>query len=188
MEKTKRYYLIAALLGLIVLSVIGISHVNSIAKKGEIDDTAVARGEEEEGEIHYIDDSAIAMAGEAASTNTAGEAIAVLAQVNSIRANAGLSQLVWSDGLAAAAQVRAQECEHAFSHTRPNGTDWWTVNSALMYGENLAWNYFDCGSVCSAWMASPTHAANILGGFRTMGVAAYQTPSGAWYWAQEFGY
>ena len=180
---------VIAIVALLLVAVIAFFAVRNLPK-GEkaVDDNAVARSQEEEGDIHYIDDGAIAMAGEAASTNTAGEAIAVLAQVNSIRANAGLSQLVWSDGLAAAAQVRAQECEHAFSHTRPNGTDWWTVNSALMYGENLAWNYFDCGSVCSAWMASPTHAANILGGFRTMGVAAYQTPSGAWYWAQEFGY
>ena len=56
-----------------------------------------------------------------------------------------------------------------------------------MYGENLACNYYDASSVVAAWMASPTHAANILGGFGSIGVAVYQAGNGSWYWAQEFG-
>ena len=57
-----------------------------------------------------------------------------------------------------------------------------------MYGENLAKNYFNAAAVVQAWMASPTHAANILGNSSTIGVAAYIADNGTWYWAQEFGY
>ena len=156
--------------------------------KGTVDTTAVARAESEEGDIHYFDEEAVALAGEAQTTVAMNEAAATLAIVNAHRANAGLPALVWNDSLAQAAMVRAQECVQKFSHTRPNGSDWWTVNSVIMFGENLAKNYFNAGNVVSAWMASPTHMANIIGPFTSVGVACYQAPDGSWYWAQEFGY
>lgn len=181
---------VIAIVALLLVAVIAFFAVRNLPK-GEkaVDDNAVARSQEEEGDIHYIDDGAIALAGEAASTNTAGEAQATLALVNNQRAAGGLGRLVWNEALAQAAQVRAQECQQKFSHQRPNGTDWWTVNSAIMYGENLAKNYFNANSVVQAWMDSPTHRENIMNGkFVSVGVAAFQAPDGAWYWAQAFGY
>ena len=84
--------------------------------------------------------------------------------------------------------VRAQEAASKFSHTRPNGKDWYTVNSELMWGENLAKGYDSAQSVVDAWMASPTHAANILAGdFTTCSIAVFET-NGKLYFAQEFGY
>ena len=112
-----------------------------------------------------------------------------LALVNEQRAAAGEAPLAWNQGLAEAAMVRAAECEKSFSHTRPDGTEWWTVDSDLMYGENLARGYYDAGSVVSAWMASPGHRANILNaGYTTVGIAVHQAQDGTWYWAEEFGY
>lgn len=112
-----------------------------------------------------------------------------LALVNEQRAAAGEAPLAWNQGLANAAVVRAAECEKSFSHTRPDGTEWWTVDSSLMYGENLASGYYDADSVVSAWMTSPGHKANILNaGYATVGIAVYQTLNGTWYWAEEFGY
>lgn len=187
MENRKKYYLTALICAVAAVLVIGISVLGR--KPGEIDEMAASRGKEQEGEIHYLDDSAIAAVEEAGLESKSKEAKALLDEVNQVRANAGLGALEWNDALATAAQVRAQECEKGLTHLRPNATDWWTVNSALMYGENLGWNYFDAKSVCAAWMASPTHAANILGnGFRTMGAAAYRTAGGDWYWALELGY
>ena len=84
--------------------------------------------------------------------------------VNAKRAENGLAALNWSNGLESCAMVRAQEAASKFSHTRPNGKDWYTVNSELMWGENLAKGYDSAQSVVDAWMASPTHAANILAG------------------------
>lgn len=57
-----------------------------------------------------------------------------------------------------------------------------------MWGENLAKGYDSAQSVVDAWMASPTHAANILAGdFTTCSIAVYET-GGKLYFAQEFGY
>lgn len=159
------------------------------ADTASIDDSAVSRLETEVSEEHYIDDDAIALAGSSSSAEGAAMSRSALDLVNQQRAAAGLSALTWSNALESCAQVRAMECEQSFSHTRPNGTDWWTVNDAIMYGENLAYNYSDASSVVSAWMASPTHKANIMNAsYTTIGIAAYQTSSGVWYWAQEFGY
>ena len=109
--------------------------------------------------------------------------------INAQRNGSGLPSLVWSDGLADAAAVRAQEITSVFSHTRPDGSNWWTVNSTLQYGENLAKLYQSSSSVVNAWMNSPTHRANIMdSSFVTVGMAIYQTADGSWYWAQEFGY
>ncbi len=155
-----------------------------------IDDQAAVRGlDEGVGEI-YIDDEAIALAGSAASSQAALDACtAVFNLMNQERVARGLAALVWSDALTNAAQVRANEITSSFSHTRPNGTAFWTVDSNVQYGENLAKLYQSADSVYTAWMNSPTHAANIMdGGYKTVGIAICQTGDGSWYWAQEFGY
>ncbi|WP_051656690.1 CAP domain-containing protein [Butyrivibrio sp. AE3004] len=155
-----------------------------------IDDVAALRGINEDTENIYIDDEAIALAGEATTSQGAmAAAQAAFALVNQKRSAAGLGQLSWSDALTQAALVRAQEIVGTFSHSRPNGTEWYTVNSSIMYGENLAKLYNTGDAVVDAWMASPTHAANIMeGGFKTVGIAVFQADNGNWYWAQEFGY
>ena len=61
-----------------------------------------------------------------------------------------------------------------------------TLSSAI--ASNLAKGYDSAQSVVDAWMASPTHAANILAGdFTTCSIAVYET-NGKLYFAQEFGY
>ena len=116
------------------------------------------------------------------------EAGEVFIQVNQARAEIGLPELAWSDELAAAAEVRAQEIHQSFSHTRPDGSPWWTANSEIIYGENIAKGYQSADSVVTAWMESSDHKDNILySGFQSIGVAVYNV-DGKWYWAQEFGY
>jgi uncharacterized protein YkwD len=155
-----------------------------------IDDQAAVRGlDEGAGEI-WIDDEAIALAGSAASSQAAQDACtAVFNLINQHRQSQGLAAFAWSDALTNAAQVRANEITSVFSHTRPNGSAFWTVDSNVQYGENLAKLYQSADSVYTAWMNSPTHAANIMdGGYKTVGIAICQTGDGSWYWAQEFGY
>ena len=159
-------------------------------KAGSLDDQAATRGAEEgAGEI-YIDDEAIALAGSAASSQAAIDACAGVFQlINQERTAKGLPALTWSDALTSAAQVRASEIQTSFSHTRPNGSDFWTVDSNVQYGENLAKLYSSADTVYTAWMNSPTHAANIMdGGYKTVGIAVCFASDGSWYWAQEFGY
>lgn len=119
-----------------------------------------------------------------AQNNTEAE---VIAKVNDIRVANGLNALRYDASLEATATVRANELNVRFSHTRPDGSDWYTVNPDLMYGENLADGYNTADAVVNAWMASPEHKANILKpDFTTVAVSS-AVKNGKTYWAQEFG-
>ncbi len=179
------------ILGLTLVTACALGCIVCNNTKGELPENAAARVQSEsDGAMVYIDDGAIALAGEVPQTANLGQAAQeAVTLTNQQRAAAGLPALAWNQGLADAAFVRAQEIVGTFSHTRPNGSDWWTVNSQLMYGENLAKGYSSADAAVQGWMASPTHKANILdGGFKTVGIAVFRGSDGKWYWAQEFGY
>lgn len=181
---------------MLVLTALSVQLIACGKEEGELTGQAVQRNpsDYDSSEI-YIDDEAIALAGEAStadSTQTATfqeEATQAFNKVNELRAGAGLTALTWSADLLSSTNVRAAEAAQLFSHTRPNGSDWWTVNSQLMYGENLARGYSSAGSAVDAWMNSPTHKANIMNAdFKTVAIAITLGTDGQWYWAQEFGY
>jgi len=175
------------LIGAMLVGVVGCGSKDN----GELYSTAAVRDIADDDGIVYLDNEAIALAqsiGENASADMRSAAKAALDGCNSQRSAQGLSKLNWSDALEQAAMVRAQEIVTTWSHTRPNGSDWWTVNSNIMYGENLAKGYSSADAAVAAWMASPTHKANIMdSGFKTCGIAIYEI-GGTWYWAEEFGY
>ena len=140
--------------------------------------------------IVYIEPDLVGLA-DALSGNADSQAAAKAAFdiVNAKRQEAGLAALTWNTGLEQAAAVRAVEASQSFSHTRPDGSEWWTVNSNLMYAENLAKGYTTGDSVVTAWMNSPTHKANLMDGeLRSMAFAVHINGNGGWTWAQEFGY
>ena len=142
--------------------------------------------EPHEGDIVIIDYEAVALAA-GAETPDARCAI-ILDAINAERTKAGLSTLTRTSELAAAATVRAKEQEQLFSHTRPNGSDWWTVDSRVCYGENLARDYTTAEGVVAAWMASPTHKEVMLDDYKTCGIGVYVTSGGTTFIAAEFGY
>lgn len=119
-----------------------------------------------------------------AQNNTEAE---VIAKVNEIRVANGLNTLRYDASLEASAAVRANELTVRFSHTRPDGSDWYSVNPDLMYGENLADGYNTADAVVNAWMASPEHKANILKSDFTTVAVSTAVKNGKTYWAQEFG-
>ena len=139
-----------------------------------------------EGQYTVIDDSPVPLA---FSFEENSLEMMTLAKINDIRENAGLSVLTYSDGLTQSALIRAKECEALFSHTRPNGLDWYTVNPAIMYGENLSEGYSDASNLTDAWMNSPTHRELILDGeYNTCGICSFRAANGVTYVACEFGY
>lgn len=111
----------------------------------------------------------------------------ILVLMNQEREELGLSNLVYDSDLTTAAQVRAEECSEPvdnFSHTRPDGEDWWTVDPDVCYGENLASGYDDATEAVAAWIASPSHYENIVNGeYQACGIGIYDS-----YIACEFGY
>ena len=104
----------------------------------------------------------------------------LVSQTNDERSEAGLSDLTVNPLLVAAAQAKADHmaANSYFSHTSPDGTtSWqWIVDQGYRFayaGENLAVNFTDSRSVTDAWMASPTHRANIMNGrFTQVGIAS----------------
>lgn len=85
------------------------------------------------------------------------------------RASEGAQPLVESEILSAAAQAKAEDmaARGYFSHVGPDGEEPWVWLDRAGYsymaaGENLAVRFNDSRDVVDAWMASPTHHANIV--------------------------
>lgn len=100
------------------------------------------------------------------STITASQ---VVEQTNQKRATQGLEPLTVNSSLNQAALAKAQDMmsDQYWAHVAPDGTQPWFFISQAGYtytvaGENLARDFSDTPSMVAAWMASPTHKANIL--------------------------
>lgn len=114
------------------------------------------------------------------------EAKKVLTLVNDYRVQNGLNELTWDTNLEQASKIRAAEASICWAHTRPDGTQWYTVSNYVK-GENLAKGYDTAEGVFNAWLESPTHKENILWPkFDTMYVSYFETTNG-WFWSLEFG-
>ena len=121
----------------------------------------------------------------------------LLTLVNNERTKNGLSALALGDAnLNAAAEKRAQEVAKTASHTRPDGTNCFTVlgeygvkQTGEGEGENIGWGEASAQEVFDSWMASDSHRANILNPSATeMGVGYYFDATSAWghQWVQLF--
>lgn len=102
---------------------------------------------------------------------------ALLESINAERSGAGVAPLGYSEELAAAAGVRSVEAVSRFNHTRPDGTDFFTV-SELAMAENLARGSLGTTAqeIVNKWMESTGgHRQNILdAGLYTIGIAIYE--------------
>ena len=116
----------------------------------------------------------------------------VVQLVNEERTKNGLSPLTIHTGAERAAQVRAQEIQSSFSHTRPNGSSFSTAltEAGVSYsrsGENIAYGQRTPAQGMDAWMNSSGHRANILNSsFSQIGVGYVESASGIGYWTQLF--
>lgn len=121
-----------------------------------------------------------------AEVNVSTTSASVCALINEERAKNGLKLLKWNDRLAQDASVRSDEAMVNWSHTRPNGSDWWTLDPECMYGEVLAKNYNSAEAVVNAWMESPSHKEVILrDDLSDMGISMKEGTEG-WYYTVEF--
>jgi hypothetical protein len=118
------------------------------------------------------------------NNNTIGNLAAVLPAIlsdltNTNRAQQNLPVLTVSPLLTEAAQLKANDMATYgyFAHTSPAGKSPWYWLEQVGYnyqyaGENLAVNFSDSQDVVNAWMASPTHRANIVkGNYTEVGTA-----------------
>ncbi|MBQ7817244.1 MAG: Ig-like domain-containing protein [Oscillospiraceae bacterium] len=120
--------------------------------------------------------------------NVYSEAFKIVDLINTQRRQNGLSAVKMDKGLLDAAMLRAAECAIYYSHTRPNGTQCFTVlpSGGGSSGENIAVGQQDAEQVMESWMNSPGHRANILNGnFASVGVGAF-LHNGVYTWVQLF--
>ncbi len=177
--------------GLLIVSAGAYFGANSGNKVGLLEEDAFrAVADIQNEKVSWFDSESVALANVSDSdTGLRAEALEAFNQVNEQRSEAGLDSLKWDQNLETVSSVRAKECAVKFSHTRPNGTQWYTVNSKIQGGENLAFGFDTAGDAVDAWMASPTHRDNILyDEFDKVAISIYQDDDGTCYWAQEYGY
>ena len=128
-----------------------------------------------------------------ASIATSEEAMAdrVIELVNQERTSRGLQPLVKDDRLMVAAAARAKELSQRYSHTRPDGSECFTIlwHLGIDYGyagENIAMGQRTPEIVMNDWMNSSGHRANILNeNYDCIGVG-YTMVDGHPYWVQLF--
>lgn len=112
-----------------------------------------------------------------------GYANDIIAQTNAYRSANGVSSLGVNPVLIEAAKTRAAEASVEFSHTRPNGSPYYTVGGtaqnsyqdSAVFGENLAYGFNNAGETMEAWIASAQgHRENLVRDtFTTIGVAVF---------------
>ena len=101
---------------------------------------------------------------------------------NENREEHGVSPLRQNTRLARAAKLKAEHMDKYgyFAHHAPDGTAPWHWMQEAGYrfvyaGENLAVDFSNSRPVSRAWMNSPAHRENILGGqFREIGIAVHK--------------
>ncbi len=106
-----------------------------------------------------------AVLGRTTTTTVSG----LLDSTNQARISDGLAPLQINQELDQAAFDKAKDmiAHNYWAHVSPTGVQPWSWISGVGYnynaaGENLAKNYDSSAATVSAWMASPTHRANIL--------------------------
>jgi hypothetical protein len=122
----------------------------------------------------------------------------LITYTNSERVQNKVGTLTENAQLDAAAQAKANDMatKDYFAHQSPDGKQPWDFIAAAGYdyqyaGENLAVRFVDSQDVVNAWMASPTHRANIVKPvYRDIGIGIAQgiyKGSSATYVVQYFG-
>lgn len=113
----------------------------------------------------FISDGRVEVLGRVSSISASD----LLTDTNTARAQSSLPSLRPNDELTSAAFAKAKDmfANNYWAHTSPSGvTPWkWLGDAGYNYdvaGENLAKNYPTSQATVDAWMASPTHRANIL--------------------------
>ncbi len=118
----------------------------------------------------------------------------VLALVNKVRQQNGLSVVTWAEDVAKVARAHSSDMINRgfFSHTNPDGLSPFDrlKNNGISYrtaSENIAYGQKTAEAVMDAWMNSSGHRANILNkNVKEMGVGAVKKSNGTVYWTQMF--
>ena len=119
-----------------------------------------------------------------------------LEELNALRREAGIGELVMDAAMMEMALQRAAECTISFSHTRPDGQGFDTARpSGTTYEkQDMAENILrDPGgnatpaAVTQSWYDSPGHYTNMMNEkYASVGIACVRDRAGHAYWVQNF--
>lgn len=109
----------------------------------------------------------------------------ILECVNAIRVENGLLPYEQSLEFSNLADIRAKEQALVYSHTRPDGSEWFTI-SPCINSENIARarndSQAEADAVIEAWMMSSCHKANVLSkDSKSAGIGIYKDNNGVSY-------
>lgn len=112
----------------------------------------------------------------------------VLELVNQNREKEGLAELKLDESLLEIAMQRAAEISLYYSHTRPDGTQCFTItNRGTRRSENIAVSYQKPQNVMAGWLSSEGHYANIMDAEVTsVGIGCFMDSEGTLNWVQFF--
>lgn len=112
----------------------------------------------------------------------------MLRLINEERNKLGLQPLSYDVRLYSAAKIRCVEITQVFSHTRPDGSNCFSV-STVVHGENLSYsNSHDTQVAYQQFYNSSSHKANMLEPEFTKFACNRVVSDGLVYWVQVFGY
>ena len=161
---------------------------SSIVSNRELSDNADYNGD---GHKNIRDAAAIAASIISQKYSYADE---MLRLVNEERAKCGAKPLVLNMTMMDMANIRAGESAGKFSHTRPDGREFWTVFDEhfvdyTLAGENIAGGCPDAETAVREWVKSEDHYKNMVDPLYTQtGIGFYydeNSPFG-YYWVQLF--
>jgi uncharacterized protein YkwD len=119
----------------------------------------------------------------------------LVTQTNQIRYAAGCPQVHVEQDLVVASvrQSGYMATTGNFSHIGPDGSTFvaraFDAGYTTPAGENIAWGYSTATEVMNAWMASPSHRANILNcAAQSIGTGVVYASDGTPYVTQVFGW
>lgn len=117
----------------------------------------------------------------------------ILNLMNQERAKEGLPALTYNSTIYDCGVIRANECLIKWSHTRPNGTQYWTVfedcnkEITTCCGENLAKTFSTAEQIVDVLMKSDGHRKNILHkDFVSVCITVLVDENGYYYMSQLF--
>ena len=119
-----------------------------------------------------------------------------LDELNALRREAGIGELIMDEAMMEMALQRAAECAISFSHTRPDGRDFDTArpSGAAYEKQDMAENILRDPSgnatpttVTQSWYDSPGHHTNMMNEkYASVGIACVRDRAGHAYWVQNF--
>lgn len=159
-------------------------------EKAPVKEEVKAEEKEEPKEEKKEEVKPASVASKVSSTPAATWELEIARLTNIEREKAGLSILRYNKSLETGAKIRANEIVDNFSHTRPDGSRFFTAFGDLKYkniGENLGSGFRTPESVVNAWMNSTSHRANILKPeYEEISIAIVQGADGKYRWVQIF--